>query len=218
MLHGTVQNQHGNGIVIHRHQLIFQSGAIQLKGHALLAVGGNELVHDAAGHIHELVFHGLPDQGYLLGINPDTGKGGQCGADGDFQGGAGRKAAAARHVAVNQHVHRADFYAAPMQIGQHAAHVIGPERLAGNQGILHGNFMYLVSQRTAEAMFADRGRSYCDDTMIVQSHGHHKTIIIIRVLANEVHTSRCRCHMSWSLTEILDEIRSHRFFRDFSLN
>ena len=218
MLHSAVQNQHGDGLIVHRNQLIFQRGAIQLESHALLAVGRNKLVHDAAGNVHEFMFHGLPDQGYFLGIYFNAGKSGERRTDGNFKSGTGGEAAAAGHIAVNQHIHRPDFYAAPVQVGQNAADIIGPERFAGNQGVFHRNFMDLVTQGTAKAVFAHGGGSHSHNTMVIKRHRHHKTVIIIRVLTNKVHTSRCRCHMSRRLTEILDEIRSHRFFRDFSLN
>ena len=78
--------------------------------------------------------------------------------------------------------------------------------------------MDLVTQGTTKAVFAHGGGSHSHNTMVIKRHRHYKTVIIIRVLTNKVHTSRCRCHMSRRLTEILDEIRSHRFFRDFSLN
>ena len=164
------------------------------------------------------MFHGLADQGHFLGINFNPGESGKRRADGNFKSGAGGKAAAAGHVAVNQHVHRTDFYAAPVQVGQNAADVVGPERIAGNQGVLHRNFMDLVAQGAAEAVLAHGGGSHSHNTVVIKSHGHHKAIIIIRVLTDEVHTPRRRSHVSRLLTEILDEIRSHRFFRDFSLN
>ena len=158
------------------------------------------------------MLHGLADQGHLLGVNLHPGKGRKRRADGNFKGRAGGEAPAARNIAVNQHVHRAYFYAAPVQVGQDAADVVGPERIAGNQGVFYRNFMDLVAQGAAEAVLAHGRGSHSHHAMVIKGHRHYKTIIIIRVFANEIHTPRCRCHMSWRLTEILDEIRSHRFF------
>ena len=67
VLHGRVYYQHAYGRVCHGDELVGEVFAIQHQRMVLLAVGRDELIHNAAGYVHKLVLSGLADEGSLRG-------------------------------------------------------------------------------------------------------------------------------------------------------
>ncbi len=171
-------------------QLELQAAAVDEQGVVLLAHDADELVHDAGVDAHELVLRPLGGQGDL--------RTGQLRASGqeegpgtaDLQRGGAAQAGASGHVAAH-HAFDAGQFDAPLLKGPgHAHDIVGPKGLFVIGQLVQAElgpgpkFQGIESHRAVVPLAEDQAH------VVLDGHGQHKAVVVVRVLADQVHPPR----------------------------
>ena len=123
VLHHGVHGNEGDAIG-QRHQPVSQAAAIDLHGRMLAPEDRDVLVHDAAGHAHEIAFRALAEFGQLQRVELAAAQQGEGG--GDFERRGGTESGAVRHGAADQQIRALKGNAGAHEFPRHADGVIGP--------------------------------------------------------------------------------------------
>ena len=217
VLHSRVNHQHAHGGVHHGDELVGEVLAVQHEGVILATVGRDELVHDATGHVHELMFRCLADEGALRGRHFCTAKGGQRRAGGHLKSGTGRQAATTRHVGINQHIHGGHLDATTLQHADNATHIIAPEGITGLGYISRVNLNHSLAQSANPAVLAGGRRGDSNDVDVIESHRQHKAIVVIGMLTDKVYAAGGGGDNRGLVSEVLLKVRGNRFCTYFAL-
>ena len=232
VLHLAVRND--DLFIAHGQWRIFKMKRIGIKENGVIRFPHrrSELVHDAAVHSDVDIFRSLAKQSQILLLH--TLKSEQVAKDKagqDFQGSRGGQAGACGDIAVEQDVQtRIESAAFFRKCPDNALRIIGPVTGPKSQfaapvrgspasvkvkrGIIQGEFLYFAADihgcKTDVAVITFFRRRIGSDR---QCAGEHMAAVIVRVLANEVHTSRrkiqgCR----------LRTVKLHEFLFHFFLN
>ena len=196
-------------------ETVAQAAAIDLHGRVLAAEDRNVLVHDAAGHAHEVALRALAEAGQSQRIELAAGQQGQCG--GDFQRGRRTQARAFRHGAADQQVGGRDGEARAHQFLRHADGVIGPmPRRVERAEIGRVPLAHLLAEFGIDAQLAVRaGGRRGDIGGQIERHRQHEPQVVIGVLADQVDAARrAKDAHAFRRAVQLAEVRCHEALRE----
>ena len=104
MLFVAVADHDGDGGVAERNQLALVRAAVDEEQIATHTARGDELVHDAAGHVSEVVLSRLAEKGAIFGGDRLVQKLLQEHGDSDLEGGRAAETTSERNVGDDGHV------------------------------------------------------------------------------------------------------------------
>lgn len=117
----------------------FVGSAVDEEGVTVLAHGGDELVHDAAGHAGVFVFGFLAEQCLADGVEFEVGECFAEGGGGDLEGGGGGESCAGGDIGDDDGVESGDGEFGIEDACEDAPDVVGPGGLALGDGLVEGD-------------------------------------------------------------------------------
>jgi hypothetical protein len=120
--HGVANYQFSFGR--NRQQVEVEVTAVKHKGVIALAMTGDELVHDAAPHSHELVFCPLAEERELNAIERQVVARENSYSQSNFYGSRRAETCAYRNVASDQYVRTLDWLTRALNLLEHADRVV----------------------------------------------------------------------------------------------
>ena len=189
------------------HPLVVQGAAVDEQGVVRGPQHADELVHDAAGHPHELVLRPLTGQGQLRageGILEAGGSEEGRGA-GHLQSGGAAQSAAPGHVAADHPLQPSQGQPLLLQGPGHPFDVVDPQvlRLSLQPGQVELLPRVEIQGMDAHSAVLPGPEDHLD--VPVQGHGQDEAVVVVRVLADEVDPARRDGHGLGIGPEILEE-------------
>ena len=139
-----------------RHGPRRQRAAVDDKGCAGDAAGGDVLVHDAAAHADEVVLGALADPGGRDGVEGQARRREERMGDADFERRRGAQARSERHVAPDDEVRAGEPPAALFDHRRDAEHVVRPVVAAARRGPVEVELARFVHEQGIDADLAVR--------------------------------------------------------------
>ena len=175
-----------------RHEVVGQPPGVEEHRVPLLRHAGDELVHDAALHADELVLGVLREPGELLPAHLDAegrlhGEGG-----GHLEGGRRGEPRPLRNVAVDREVHPPELVTALDELVDDPLRVVGPAVLLAvlQDGQRRALAVLVVHGVEVQLAVGPAGNGHPDGE--VDRHREHVPLVVVGVLANEVHAAGSR--------------------------
>ena len=219
VLHARVEQDEFVAFRIEREIGIFQRAAVQTDQVTLLAEHRSELVHDAAVHAAVVVFGGLADLRQLKFVDPAAVEIVQRKSVSRFERRRRRHAGAQRNVAREYRIEAADLAAALLNLAADAEDVTGPA-LGGFVRLVQSELRTFAEvQRIGAHLVRAVELDGRDDTLI-DGAGENEAPVVIRVLADQVDTTRRSEEDSpgaVKLSELLTDFFFHWLLKFFKL-
>ena len=165
--------------------------AVDEEGVAFFAHGGDELVHDAAGHAGIVVLGPLAGECEFDEVHGFVVDGEECEGGGDFDGGGGGEAAAEGDVGIDEGVHALGDLGALAHGFCGALGVEGPGGAVLRDFAVDGELDGFVGVGGVHADFAVGARGANDEGGFIDGHGADEAVVVVDVFTDEIDAAGC---------------------------
>ena len=178
-------------------QLVFQTPTVDEQRVVPSTEGDDILVHDPTAHADELVLGPLAENGPLDPIELEPSYHLEGVGRRDLQRSRGTQPRGDGHIAGDHHVHSVKRIALPLQRPSHAPLIVAPSLVIIVPDFIEGELGPPTKIRRVQRHAAILPRSRGNDHVPIDGRRQDEPIVIVGVLADQVHSSGGRYQVGW---------------------